>query len=175
MVGRRDLIRLIAMVGVGSSNALASGFSAAQIEAVMVFRVAGFIRWPHEFPSDFRLGVIGATDREVPLRRLAERHELHDATVRVQRLSTSGPWRDVDLLYVAPEEAAKVSEIARALERQPVLVVTHVPGGARLGAAVNFYEEDGKIRFEINPQSLKRRGLTASYKLLSLARIVEDP
>jgi hypothetical protein len=53
-----------------------------------------------------------------------------------------------------------------------VLTVGEIEGFARRGGTINFYLEDDKVRFEINPESTRERGLRMSSQLLALGRIV---
>jgi hypothetical protein len=47
-------------------------------------------------------------------------------------------------------------------------------GFAAEGGCMNFYLDDKRVRFEINPDAVKRARLKASSRLLQLARIVKD-
>ncbi len=172
---RRQLVQLALALGMGLRvREGACGYSTAQIEAALIYRMAGFIRWPQAFERKFQIGVFGNSDRYAPLRRLSETQHLHGVDVEVHQVPNEGPWRPVHLVYVSADRVRSLTRIAEKLAKQPVLIATHAPGATRLGAAVNFYEENGKSRFEINPDCLKRHQLSASYKLLSLARIVRD-
>ena len=53
-----------------------------------------------------------------------------------------------------------------------MLIVGESAGFAQRGAAVNFFIEANKIRFEINVDAARQRGLKISAKLLTLAKIV---
>lgn len=155
--------------------ARAAGYSPAQIEAALLLQIAGFISWPSDAEQPtFEIGVLGPTDRLDSLARLAAKKTIRGAKVRVASVTSSGPLPRLHVLYIAPPLANTLPSVGKRLEAQPTLLVTHSPGAARQGAAVNFYEEDAQSRFEINPDELKRRRLQASYKLLSLARIVRD-
>jgi hypothetical protein len=58
------------------------------------------------------------------------------------------------------------------LDSKPVLTVSELGNFARDGGDINFYLSDGRIRFEINPQSAQRCGLKISSQLLNLGKIV---
>jgi hypothetical protein len=53
-------------------------------------------------------------------------------------------------------------------------VVTDKPGMSGKGAAINFVELDGKIKFEINQQVTEAHGLKVSSSLTNLAIIVRN-
>ena len=175
--GRRGLLGWCLSAGAAllASPAPAAGYSPAQIEAALLLQIAGFVTWPSEAAQpSFEIGVLGPTDRFESLTRLAAKTAIRGAKVHVSNVSSTGPLPRLHVLYVAPVLANTLPTVAKRLEAQPILVVTHSPGAVRQGAAVNFYEENAQSRFEINPDALKRRRLQASYKLLSLARIVRD-
>ena len=155
--------------------ALAAGYTPAQLEAALLLQIAGFVTWPSEAAQpSFEIGVLGPTDRFESLTRLGAKTTIRGVKVRVSNAPSSGALPRLHVLYLAPSLASTLPAVSKRLEAQPTLLVTHSPGAARQGAAVNFYEEDAQSRFEINPDALKRRRLQASYKLLSLARIVRD-
>jgi preprotein translocase subunit Sec61beta len=52
-----------------------------------------------------------------------------------------------------------------------VLTVGESEAFARQGGMIRFFEEDNRLRFEINPTAAEKVGLRISSKLLKLARI----
>ncbi|MCH8052813.1 MAG: DUF4154 domain-containing protein [Planctomycetes bacterium] len=53
-------------------------------------------------------------------------------------------------------------------------MISEVAGFASAGGTVNFFREEGRVRFEINIDAAKRQRLSFSAKLLKLARLVHD-
>lgn len=70
-----------------------------------------------------------------------------------------------------PVRAAAVDVAANS----SVLLVGEMPGFAQQGAVVNFFVVGNRIRFEMNPEAARQRGLKISAKVLNLAKIVGDP
>jgi hypothetical protein len=54
-----------------------------------------------------------------------------------------------------------------------MLTVGDTDGFARQGVMINFYLEQEKVRFEINPRAAAEVGIRPSAKLLQLGRIVD--
>ena len=67
-----------------------------------------------------------------------------------------------------------VAGLIAATRDQSVLLVGESSGFASRGGAINFYLDDGKVRFEVNPDVAKSSGIWISSRLLRLARIVES-
>jgi hypothetical protein len=59
----------------------------------------------------------------------------------------------------------------RAVRGTPVLTVGEADDFLEQGGAINFVLEEGKVRFEVNPDAVSRNQLTMSSRLLRLARI----
>ena len=73
---------------------------------------------------------------------------------------------------MASSESWKIDQIISQTNSKPVLIVTDKPGLAKKGAAINFVELDGKIKFELNQQNAESRGLKVAGALTSLAIVV---
>jgi hypothetical protein len=52
--------------------------------------------------------------------------------------------------------------------------VGETTGFSSHGGVAGFFVEQGRVRFEINPDAAKRARLAVSSRLLALARIVTD-
>ena len=57
---------------------------------------------------------------------------------------------------------------------KPVLTVGETDAFMRAGGVIRFYLDDGRVRFEINPDAAARAGVKVSSKLLNLARIYKQ-
>ena len=60
------------------------------------------------------------------------------------------------------------------LSNTPTLTVSDGAAFAEAGGTANFFVEDQKMRFAINPEAAERARLRVSSKLLSLAKLVKD-
>jgi hypothetical protein len=74
---------------------------------------------------------------------------------------------------MASSEERLKAVIAKAKGVLPV-IITEQEGLARKGAVINFYLQEKRIRFEINPAAAKRAGVQISSKLLKIGKIVDD-
>ena len=55
-----------------------------------------------------------------------------------------------------------------------MLTVSDVERSASHGAVIELFEEDGRLRFAINIDSVERSRIKVSSRLLDLAKIVRD-
>jgi hypothetical protein len=66
-----------------------------------------------------------------------------------------------------------MKEILAKLSGRKTLTVSELPGFASRGGVINFFVENNKVRFEINPATAQSEGLKISSQLLSVGKIVE--
>lgn len=90
----------------------------------------------------------------------------------IKNFSSTDKIEKCHILFVPTNLSNKIDEIASSLSGNPVLIVTDKPGMAQKGAAINFVEKDGKIKFELNQQATSDKGLKVSGSLSSLAILV---
>ena len=76
------------------------------------------------------------------------------------------------MLYIGSAREARLRELLPPLAA-PVLVVTAQEAGLRLGGAINFGEERGRVRFSAAPAQALARGLRLSARLLEVAQAIE--
>ena len=88
------------------------------------------------------------------------------------RISDVGEIEGSHILFVPRERGGELSEVLAAAKGHPALVVGESEGFAKRGGAINFFTEDSKLRFEINPDAARSAGLKISSRLLRLAVLV---
>ena len=97
---------------------------------------------------------------------------VNGAEIIVKQFSSAEEVKDCHILYVSKSASSKLSEVISRTSDQPVLIVTDTPGMAKKGSVINFIEDDGKIKFELNQSYAESRGLKVSGSLTSLAILV---
>jgi hypothetical protein len=148
-----------------------------QVKAAMIFNFMKFVEWPAEAFSvsdkHITLCTIGTNPFGRALESLAGK-EVRGRPVSLSHIETVDDIKSCHVLYVGESEKERIGAIAEKASAHHALTVSDTVGFAQRGLFVNFYFEEGTVRFEINLSAAHRAGLTVSSKLLKLARIVED-
>ena len=66
------------------------------------------------------------------------------------------------------------SSILEEVKTLPMLTVGQAGDFIRAGGILGFFLQDGRLRFEINPEAAQRVGLRISSRLLMLAKVTGD-
>ncbi len=155
--------------------AVAAAPTEYEVKAAFIHNVVKFVDWPITPATSegmLRFCVFGqemfgrANDalRDKPIGNM---------TWLVVAANGKSDLRECRVLFVSGAESGNLKRILDSVKGSPVLTIGDTEGYGELGIIVNFYLEDGKVRFEINPEAAKRAGLKMSSQLLKLARIVQ--
>lgn len=169
-----------------------------KVKAAFLLNFAKFVTWPAakfaENDSPIIIGVAGSNPfgdyltssasgktvngRAIEIRNLALEYEdpPADGSADPHKLKQSGvdAIKACHILFVPEAQRADEAAVLAAAKGASLLFVGERDGFALAGGVVNFFLQNGKVRFEINPDEAARQALEISSKLLSLAKIVHD-
>ena len=96
-------------------------------------------------------------------------------TLRLNFVSTVDNYDTCDMMFIPGTlNRNTLLRIFAAVKTRPVLTVGEMPQFSELGGIINFVNQEGKLRFEINRNASLRQKLKISSHLLKLAIIVDD-
>lgn len=145
-----------------------------QIKAAYVFKFLNYVDWPPQSAADapLQIGVIGARAMADELTGIVAKRTVNGRPVTVRRLRPGDATAELNLLFVARSESARLADIVAATKDQGTLVVTESAEAPALGSAINFVVEDDKVRFDVAPRAFEKANLKVSARLLTVARKV---
>ena len=180
-------MRILLAAAVGLMLTASSGWGGERDDAAREYVVkAAFIRqftryvdWPEgtfKGPADqIVLGVLGENPFGTALDQIAAGAGSDAREFHVKYFRTIEEWEPCQVLFVCASEAKDMEPVLGRTRNLPVLVIGDAPGVAEAGAIINFFIEDNKVRFEVNPEAARQAHLQISSKLLRLARLVGEP
>jgi hypothetical protein len=152
---------------------------ALDVKVAMIGKIAEFVRWPASSGLDdpqrpLEFVVVGNTPLESRLTRYYGQVRILGHRVFLRRAQDIADIGRPHLLFFAGSADEELERVIIQLKNTAVLTVADTEGFAQRGVAVNLYVADDQVRFEISRRALQRHQLTASYHLLTLARLVDD-
>ena len=163
------------VAAVGSSTALAQEDISREytIKAAYLYNFGRYVTWPEgafsEADTPFVIGVLGTDPFGEVLDTIAAEKKIEGRRIEVRRFASLDQYTPCHILFVNhsvdPEEQL---DVIRRLGDSPVLLVGETPAFAERGGVMNFFVEENKVRFEINPLAAERAQLKISAKLRPL-------
>ena len=151
-------------------------FNEYAIKAAFLYNFIQFVEWPASaFPEPgavMTIGVLGNDPFGPLLEQTTKGEAVKGRGFVVQRIRDVDDAKSCHVLFISKSEKERLSQILKRLEGLPILTISEMEGFADRGGIVNFYTEKSRIRFEINHESARRKGLKITSQLLCLGRIV---
>ena len=160
-----------------SSITVAGTAEEYKIETAFIYQFTNYIDWP-ELPlaqaaEAFVITVFGETQALSELEDLAKTKKVKTRQIKVYGISEISQLKKSNIIFITSRETSILQKIAEKAKGSHALLISHTPGFAKKGAMINFYNEEGRLRFELNQNSLKDEKLNVSSQLLKLAKLVE--
>ncbi|NOQ25288.1 MAG: DUF4154 domain-containing protein [Bacteroidales bacterium] len=147
------------------------------LKAVYLEKISRFIKWPEEslmndIDKPFIVSVIGKTPLAKNLEQIYVIQKINNKEVVIKRISNLYEIENSHILVIAESEKKNLQNILSITKDLPVLTISEAPDFAKKGVLINFYEEDNKLRFEINETAVLQSPLQMSFYLLNSAKII---
>jgi YfiR/HmsC-like len=171
-VGLLSLVVVIATRGQGNPPV------EYQVKAAFLFNFAKFVEWPTDTFQGEETPITLCVFRQDPfggaLDEIIRGKVINYRAVVSRRINELSDLRSCQLVFISSVEDKHLSEVIGSLKGTSALLVGEGEGFAERGGGIQLFQEDSKLRFAINVDSIQRARLTVSSKLLALAKVVHD-
>lgn len=169
---QRFSLHLFSFVLLLFSHSAHAGLGEYEVKAQFIRHFATFVDWPGNTVA-LRLCVLGRDPFGGALETLRG-VTIKDKRLEIATLDPRDDIRDCQMLFVAPSAEPHLERVVALTRGTTILTLADSEGFAQRGTMINFYLEGGKIRFEINLDSIRQSGLKISSKLLTLGKPVDS-
>jgi len=162
----------IAVILLMPAAAAVAGEGEYQVKAAMLYNFAKFVEWPADaLGTDSRITfcIAGKSPLNGPIQRMQGKL-VKGRTVSVRQISRPEDIAGCQMLFIPQTEQAHLPAWLQHAGHQSILTVSDLEQFAVSGGMIGFYEEEAKIRFEINLENAQKRRLQISSQLLNLSR-----
>ncbi len=168
-------IVMAAVLASSLAGAAEPAFSEYEVKAGFIYNIAKFVEWPERTDAGSRNQLLVCVLGSDPFGKAFEQIEgrtVQGKKLGIRRVASAREARECHILFIGRSEKDRVARITETVKDWSILTVGDTEGYLREGVMVNFYMEDGKVRFEIDVERTKQSKLSLSSHLLKLARIV---
>ncbi len=148
------------------------------IKAAFVYKFSRYIQWPdHAFAGDddtLRVTVFADPELAEEFRKL-EGTKVGNHIVRIKITDDPVEAQDSHVVFLGHSQREIWPRVQAALLDEPVLLVGEMNGFLESGGIINLRLEHQKIKFQVNLEEARERGLTIGSRILKLASSVIMP
>ena len=146
-----------------------------EVKAAYLFKFLSYVEWPLSALGDERapivIGVLGAEEVRAALQEVVSHREAQGHRIEVREVTPEESPTATHVLFVGNSAATELPKVAG---RPGVLLVTEFEGALEEGAMINLVRVGDRIRFEVAPETARRKGLHISSRVLALAHFVKS-
>ena len=152
----------------------ASAFSQQEkFKAIYIYNFTKYLEWsPSYKEGNFVIGIIGNSEISNHLEIVAQKMKVGNQPIVVKRYNSIEDIDKCHLLFISFDKSSELKSILEKMENKNTLVVTDKNGMGKQGSGINFYNDDGELKFEISKQNIEKAGLKISPALLILGKTI---
>jgi hypothetical protein len=146
-----------------------------QVEGAFIYNFTQYVEWPPQAFADggspFVVMVIGDDAFAKELEQIMAGKAVEKRQIVVQHCASADKIGGCQILFVPASQNNSLKTIIEAIGTKPVLTVGESDSFMPDGGGIRLFVEDGKMKFELDPDVLEASKLRPSAKLMKLARI----
>jgi len=173
------LISIVSFSEPANPTPEAGDVSRAKLETAFIYQFTNYIEWSARDPAQqearpFVITILGDSPIENEFNELSKAKKVKNRPIKVLRVASAKLIsKESDIVFVATGSVDVLHEVVSKAKGSGALIVSDSQGFATEGAMINFFLDDGRLRFEINRHKLEGEHLVMSSQLLKLAKLVD--
>lgn len=138
-----------------------------RLQSLYIQKIIHYVEWPANGSDRFTIAIYDNEKLFTALTETFNEKVINGKTVHVVKADKSLKIGNVHIV------CAQQSEKFKLLPAQGVLYITTDTSGLQGKSILNFFEEEGKLRFDINQSKASESNLRINSRLLKLARTLK--
>jgi class 3 adenylate cyclase len=135
--------------------------TAAQ-KAALIYEIAQGVKWSNTNP-DFVISLMDAKEVESELKTLVSGKKIDNRNITVRRISFNFQVKPCEILFIGETSSSNTffGNILDKVKGTPTLIITEKAGMLQEGSHINFVNQNGVLRYEMNSTRMQSSGLVA--------------
>jgi hypothetical protein len=148
-----------------------------QIESAFIYQFTNFIEWPEDAQivnknGKFLISVYGSPQLVTELQASSNGKTIKGYPIEIRLFMKAEELMPSQIVYVKDPGADAFLQILKKIKGKGTLLISHAKGLGEKGSMINFFADEGRIKFEINRTSIETEQFQVNSRLLKLARLI---
>jgi hypothetical protein len=144
-----------------------------EIHSMLMFNFIKYVEWPADAKSgNFVIAVIGDENVASTIQNFYTNRTVKGQSVKVISGDDVSAINDAHVLYLSSNKSREFEVVKEKFDGKSTLLITDKNGLGKKGSCINFQEVNGKLKFEINQESIKGNNLKISNQLSSMGILI---
>jgi hypothetical protein len=138
------------------------------LQTLYIFNFTKYVEWPSGNKT-FKIGVVDNASAEEYLAKMAKAKSTGGTEISVINTKNENELGSCQIIFVPSNNTYLAAKLIERFGTQPILIITEEPDLTKKGASVSFKLVSGKLRFQINEEVIKAKGMKVSSALITLS------
>jgi len=147
------------------------------LKAVLIERFSRLIDWNEESKDlsseNFVITFLGKTEVYNEAKKIYSKRSIKGKKVELILINNIKEITKTHVLYISNKNE-NIDEVLKVIYNKPILTISEYPNYSQSGVMLNFFKEENKLKYEINPASAKSANLKFSYLLIQNGKVIES-
>lgn len=144
-----------------------------EVYSMMVYNFIKYVQWPdHTTGGEFVIGVVGNNDVYETLNNWYGGKPRGGKTYVIKKFNSAAEMGECHVVFIDRNKSNEFDAIQNKVKGKGTLVITDKNGLGQKGSAINFKNEDNKLRFELNQRAIEASNLKVAGALSSMAILI---
>lgn len=148
------------------------------LKTIYIEKITRFIEWPdsckfHKDDQSFTIHVLGNTALKASLKNIFSIQKIYERPVKIKEIKSVEEIETCHVLFIAADQEKNLDKIIHKFKNRPVLTIGDTPGYCKKGVLINFFVEEGDLKFNINHRMAQKSPLDFSFYLLNIAKAID--
>lgn len=145
-------------------------------KSIFIFSVCKFTTWPEdsnrEASDPFIISVLGKLPHGSQI-FIPKGKTIANRTIVLKSIKKLEQINGSNVLFITSSENHRIQTILDYVGNKSILTVGDTEGYAQKGVIINFFIDNKQLRFEINPDSIKKAKLAIHSQLYTMGKVVK--
>lgn len=148
----------------------------SQVEAAYLYNFGKFVRWQDQSTNtaSIKICVLGKDPFGNVLDSTVAGESIDGRKILVKRIVKIQDAATCNILYISSSEESRLGFILSSVQHFAPLTVSDIPNFVERGGIIQFVQQQGRIRFEVNLLAAEQSHVSLSSELLKVAVRVID-
>jgi hypothetical protein len=144
-----------------------------EIHSMLMFNFIKYVEWPADAKSgNFVIAIVGDENVFSTIENFYAKRTIKGQNVKVISAEDVNTINNAYVLYLSDSRSRDFDAVKEKFSGKSTLIITDRRGLGEKGSCINFQEINGKLKFQINQESIKSNNLKISSQLSSLGILI---
>ena len=158
---------IILILSVVSQTGIAQ--SKAEVYAGVLLHVVKYVEWTGSQTKVINIGIVNDPKLVDALNTLVKKKNIQFKNIGITKLNGVDTIGDLNVVFLAKKQANLCTRINSFACAKKILVITEMKAKELVCPSINFFEEQGKLKFEIYTSVMDKCGFLVSDQLKRFA------